>query len=56
MAERLSWIHVLLSDSITDIDETDVIIAATGLVHGHPVVTRNVAHFERIDDLAVVSY
>lgn len=37
-------------------DETDVMIAATGLVHDQPVVTRNVDHFERIDDLRVVSY
>ena len=38
------------------VDETDVMIAATALVHGYPVVTRNVAHFERVDDLEVLSY
>jgi tRNA(fMet)-specific endonuclease VapC len=38
------------------IDETDVMIAATALVHGHPVVTRNVDHFDRIDGVDVVSY
>jgi tRNA(fMet)-specific endonuclease VapC len=35
------------------IDETDVMIAATALVHGHPVVTRNVDRFDRIE---AVSY
>ena len=38
------------------VDETDVMIAATAVVHGYPVVTRNVAHFERVDDLEVLSY
>ncbi|MFC6906027.1 type II toxin-antitoxin system VapC family toxin [Halalkalicoccus tibetensis] len=34
----------------------DTIIAATGLVHEEPVLTRNVDHFERIDGLTVESY
>lgn len=38
------------------IDETDVMIAATAIVHDRPVVTRNVDHFERIPELDVVSY
>lgn len=38
------------------IDETDVMIAATALVHEFPVVTRNRDHFDRIDDLEVVTY
>lgn len=38
------------------IDETDVMIAATALVNGFPVVTRNLDHFERIDGLEVTSY
>ena len=38
------------------IDETDVMIAATALVHDHPVMTRNVDHFERADEVEVVSY
>jgi len=38
------------------IDETDVMIAATALVHDRPVVTRNVDRFERIDDVEVVTY
>lgn len=38
------------------IDAEDVVIGATALVHDVSVVTRNGAHFERIDDLEVVSY
>ena len=45
-----------LIESGDPIDETDVMIAATALVSDQPVVTRNVDHFERIDDLEVVSY
>lgn len=38
------------------IDETDVMVAATALVHGYPVVTRNTDHFDRIDGLDVLTY
>lgn len=38
------------------IDEADVMIAATALVHDHPVVTRNVDHFERIGSVEVITY
>lgn len=38
------------------VDETDVMIAATGLVYDRPIVTRNVDHFERISDIDVVTY
>jgi tRNA(fMet)-specific endonuclease VapC len=38
------------------IDEADVMIAATALVHDHGVVTRNVDHFDRIEPVAVVTY
>lgn len=34
----------------------DVVIAATALVHEEPVLTRNVDHFERIDDVEIESY
>lgn len=40
----------------TPVDETDVMIGATALVHDQPVLTRNVAHFERIDGVDVVAY
>ena len=34
----------------------DTIIAATGLVHEEPVLTRTVDHFDRIDGLDLESY
>lgn len=37
-------------------DPGDELIGATGVVHEEPVLTRNVAHFERIPDLEVESY
>lgn len=45
-----------LRDSGEPIDDADVMIAATARVHDVPVVTRNVDHFERIDDLDLVAY
>ena len=38
------------------IDREDCVIAATALLHDEPVLTRNTAHFERIDGLEVRSY
>jgi len=38
------------------IDREDCVIAATALLHDEPVLTRNTAHFERIDGLDVRSY
>jgi tRNA(fMet)-specific endonuclease VapC len=37
-------------------DVGDEIIAATGIVHDEPVLTRNTKHFDRFDDLEVESY
>jgi tRNA(fMet)-specific endonuclease VapC len=34
----------------------DLLIAATALVEGVPLVTRNTAHFERIADLTLLTY
>lgn len=55
-AVRAGRINADLVASGEPIDETDVMIAATALVHDYPVVTRNVDHFDRIDGLAVRSY
>ncbi|TYT62887.1 type II toxin-antitoxin system VapC family toxin [Natrialba swarupiae] len=55
-AIRAGRINADLVSSGEPIDETDVMIAATALVHDYPVVTRNVDHFERIDGLTVRSY
>lgn len=37
-------------------DPGDEIIGATGVVHDEPVLTKNVAHFERIPGLEVETY
>lgn len=34
----------------------DIIIAATAVVHEEPILTRNVDHFDRIDDVEIESY
>ena len=34
----------------------DTVIGATALVHEEPVLTRNVEHFDRINDLEIESY
>jgi len=38
------------------IDREDCIVAATALLEREPVITRNAAHFERVDGLDVVTY
>jgi len=37
-------------------DETDVMIGATAVVYGKPVLTWNEAHFEAVEDVEVVTY
>ena len=39
-----------------NLDWADLFIAATALVHGKVVVTRNVRHFERIDGLLIENW
>lgn len=56
VAMQAGRINAELVASGEPIDETDVMIAATAFVHDQPVVTRNVDHFERIDELTVISY
>lgn len=34
----------------------DMLIAASALVDGVPLVTRNVSHFERVPDLRIIEY
>jgi predicted nucleic acid-binding protein len=36
--------------------DMDVLIAATAMVHGHALVTRNARHFRHIPELAVEEY
>ena len=40
----------------TTIGDMDALIAAVALQAGHPVITRNVRHFERVVGLQVISY
>lgn len=55
-AVKAGEINAGLVSAGEEIDETDVMIASTALVHGYPVVTRNVDHFERVEGLDIVSY
>lgn len=55
-AKRAGQINAELVTAGHPIDETDVMIAATALDYDLPVVTRNVDHFERIEELDVISY
>lgn len=40
----------------TPVEDADVLIAATALVHGMPVATGNVRHFERFANLEVMEW
>lgn len=55
-AMRAGAIDAELASAGNPVDETDVVIAATGLVDDYPVVARTVDHFERTEVLDVVSY
>jgi len=45
-----------LVENGTPVDEIDVMIAATAVVHDKPVLTRNEAHFGAIEGVKVVTY
>jgi len=45
-----------LRDNGLQIGSNDLWIAATGLAHGMPVVTRNERHYRRVPGLRVTSY
>jgi len=45
-----------LADDGRAVGMGETVIAATGLVHEEPVLTRNVDHFDRIDGLDLESY
>jgi len=45
-----------LKDNGLLIGANDLWIAATAIVHGLPLVTRNPSHFRRVPGLSVVSY
>jgi tRNA(fMet)-specific endonuclease VapC len=52
---RAAEIYAGLRQSGTIILDADILIAATALVHGLPLVTENSKHFQRITGLTVVS-
>lgn len=45
-----------LASAGREIGTADTVICATALVHEEPVLTRNVEHFERIDDIEIEPY
>ncbi|QSW98284.1 PIN domain-containing protein [Haloterrigena alkaliphila] len=49
-------INATLQRDGAPIEDANVMIAATALVHDVPIVTNNVAHFDRIDDLEILTY
>ena len=53
---RAGRLHAELEGDGGSIGEADAIIAATALVHDEPVLTRNVDHFERVDEVDVRPY
>lgn len=59
-AAEVGWtfgkIHRALRKDGAMIGANDLWIAATALVHGRPVVTRNVAEFSRVPALEVLGY
>jgi predicted nucleic acid-binding protein len=55
-AEAFGRIVGRLQETGTIIGDMDALIAAVALQAGHPVVTRNVRHFERVAGLEVISY
>ena len=55
-AEVFGRIVGRLQSAGTPIGDMDALIGAVALEAGHPVVTRNVRHFERIESLQVITY
>jgi tRNA(fMet)-specific endonuclease VapC len=55
-ARRAAKIRVALQPRGETIGPMDILIAATALANGAPLVTRNVAEFGRVPDLGVVNW
>jgi predicted nucleic acid-binding protein len=51
-----SSIYAEHKNSGTLIDDTDILIAAQCITHGHILVTNNTRHFERIEGLQLVDW
>jgi tRNA(fMet)-specific endonuclease VapC len=56
VATRAGGMLAALEAAGTPIGTEDVLIAATAMVHGLTVVTRNLRHFRRVDGLIVESW
>ncbi|WP_336343328.1 PIN domain-containing protein [Halalkalicoccus ordinarius] len=56
IAQRAGRLHGELYNDGTPVDMHDCLIVATSIDFEEPVVTRNVDHFERIDDVQVVDW
>ena len=55
-ALRAGEISATLRQAGEQLEAPDVMIAATALAHDMPVVTHNVDHFERVEDLEILTY
>lgn len=53
-AECAGTIYLSLRKKNKIIDISDILISATALIHNLPLMTLNVGHFERIEDLKVL--
>ena len=53
---RAAEVYGTLHKRGTLIEDADILIAATALVHGLALVTENASHFDRIPDLIVESW
>jgi len=54
--KKAGRIYGRLESEGREIGEGDAIIAATALVHEKPVLTRNVDHYNRVEELDIESY
>ena len=55
-ARVFGWITGFLQQIGKPSGDVDVLIAATAMVNGHSLVTRNAKHFKHIPDLVVEGY
>jgi tRNA(fMet)-specific endonuclease VapC len=60
ITEAVAWQYAAVSRKLRErgerIGDNDLWIAATALVHGSPLVTRNRSDFRRIEHLQILSY
>ncbi len=54
-ADKASEICVSLETSGEPLEIRDLFIAASAIMHGIPLITRNISHFKRVPDLRAVT-